>query len=258
MQVVVIATVLIATILGSISGIGGGVLIKPVMDAICNMETSQISFMSGTTVLVMTIASLLRSRNDSTRIDYRGIYLAIGGAIGGLLGKMVFSALVASVSSSYVSLVQNIIMVLLTGLVFVYVLKKSSIRLLDMKNKVFAVVCGLFLGIFSSFLGIGGGPINIMVLSYFFSMETKCAALTSLYIIFFSQTVSLLGNIVSKDIPDIDWILMAVMACCAVIGATIGRKLSRRMDDKMVDKLFMGLLVVIILISVYNCFRYAP
>lgn len=257
MQVVIVITVLIATVLGSISGIGGGVLIKPVMDAICDMSTSQISFMSGTTVLVMTIASLLRSRNDSTRIDSRGIYLALGGAVGGYVGKTVFSTMVASVGdSSVVSLVQNIIMVILTGMVFVYILKKDSIKSLDVKNRLFSVASGLFLGVFSSFLGIGGGPINIMVLSYFFSMDTKCAALTSLYIIFFSQLVSLIGNIVSRDVPEIDWILMAVMAVCAVIGATVGRKLSRRMDNKMVDKLFMALLVVIIIISIYNCFRY--
>ena len=47
--------VLVATIVGSISGIGGGVLIKPVMDASFPLTTSQISFLSGTTVLTMTI-----------------------------------------------------------------------------------------------------------------------------------------------------------------------------------------------------------
>ncbi|MEI3183290.1 MAG: sulfite exporter TauE/SafE family protein [Lachnospiraceae bacterium] len=39
----------------------------------------------------------------------------------------------------------------------------------------------------SSFLGIGGGPINLVVLLYFFSMDTKAAAQNSLYIILFSS-----------------------------------------------------------------------
>ena len=81
--------VLIATIAGSISGIGGGVLIKPVMDAAFPLTTSQISFLSGTTVLTMTIVSLLRSRKD-LKLDLRTLMLAIGGAIGGIAGKQVF------------------------------------------------------------------------------------------------------------------------------------------------------------------------
>ena len=71
MQAVIALTVLIATVLGSISGIGGGVIIKPVMDAISGLSSSQISFLSGTTVLTMTIVSLLRSRGGDVRIDRR-------------------------------------------------------------------------------------------------------------------------------------------------------------------------------------------
>ena len=89
MQFVIALTVLFATILGSISGIGGGVIIKPVMDAISTLSASQISFLSGTTVLTMTVVSLLRSRNDDTKIDERGIFLALGGALGGLAGKSI-------------------------------------------------------------------------------------------------------------------------------------------------------------------------
>ena len=69
--------VLTATIVGSISGIGGGVLIKPVMDASFPLTTSQISFLSGTTVLTMTIVSLLRSRKD-LKLDLRTLMLALG------------------------------------------------------------------------------------------------------------------------------------------------------------------------------------
>ena len=77
MQAVIALTVLIATVLGSISGIGGGVIRKPVMDAISGLSSSQISFLSGTTVLTMTIVSLLRSRGGDVRIDRRGTFLAV-------------------------------------------------------------------------------------------------------------------------------------------------------------------------------------
>ena len=109
----------------------------------------------------------------------------------------------------------------------------------------------------SSFLGIGGGPINIMILSFFFSMDTKTCALNSLYIIFFSQTVSLLSNIVMKDIPSFEPLLLVMMMVCAVAGATAGRALSKKMDEHKVDVMFMGMLILITAISIYNCFKYA-
>lgn len=244
---------LIATFVGSISGIGGGVLIKPVMDAVYSGTSSQISFYSGTTVLTMTIVSLLRSRKE--KLDPRGIYLAIGGAVGGFAGKKVFDIALKSIGK--VGLIQNIIMVILTLLVLLYTLKKDSIKTKDLKSPIASLGIGLFLGVASSFLGIGGGPINLMFLSYFFSMDTKTAALSSLYIIFFSQTVSFISTVVTKSIPEIEIMLLLPMMVCAVVGATVGRKVSKKLSNKGVDNLFMGLLLVIILISIYNCFRFA-
>ena len=258
MQVLVAGTVLIATVLGSISGIGGGVIIKPVMDAMGVLTSSQISFLSGTTVLTMTIVSLLRSRGGEVRVDRRGTFLALGAAFGGLAGRSVFSYLVSALpDQGRVSLVQNIIMVILTVAVFFYVLFKARIITKDIHNPVFCTLAGLFLGLMSSFLGIGGGPINIMILSYFFSMDSKKAALTSLYIIFFSQLVSLVGNIVMREVPQFEWSLLILMMVCAVAGATIGRSISKKLDTHKVDVMFLGMLVLITLISIYNCFKYA-
>lgn len=80
-----------ATTLGAISGIGGGVIIKPVMDALSGMGVSTISFLSGCTVLTMSVVSILRSRGGDAKIDpKRGTLLAVGGAAGGIVGKWVF------------------------------------------------------------------------------------------------------------------------------------------------------------------------
>ena len=134
---------LVATFVGSISGIGGGVLIKPVMDAVYDATSSQISFYSGTTVLTMTIVSLLRSRKE--KLDPRGIYLAIGGAIGGFAGKKVFDIALKSIGN--VGLIQNIIMVILTVLVLIYTIKKDTIKTKDFKNPFASLGIGLFLGV---------------------------------------------------------------------------------------------------------------
>ena len=248
--------VLIATIVGSISGIGGGVLIKPVMDACFPFSTSQISFLSGTTVLTMTIVSLLRSRKE-LKLDLRTLMLAIGGAIGGIAGKQVFDIVKkAAGNDAFVGLVQNIIMVLLTGAVFLYTLKKAHIKTKNFKNPIFSLIVGLLLGVLSSFLGIGGGPINLMVLSYIFSLDTKNSALASLFIIFFSQLFSLISSLVTNTVPQFQYSMLLMMMVCAVIGSTTGRMFSKKMDNKAVDKLFMVLMAVIIALSIYNCIKF--
>ena len=257
MTVIVVLTAFIATILGSISGIGGGVIIKPVMDALCDLSASTISFLSGTTVLTMTIVSLLRSRGGDVKIDRRGTFLAVGGAVGGLLGKMLFSYVAEGASDpSLVSLIQNIVMVILTLMVLVYIIFKARIHTLNVTNPAASTLLGLLLGILSSFLGIGGGPINIMLLSFFFSMDSKTSALTSLYIIFFSQTVSFISTLI-EGFPPFEISMLLPMMVAAVLGATIGRTFSKKMSSRAVDILFSWMLVIITLISIYNCVRFA-
>ena len=45
------------------------------------------------------------------------------------------------------------------------------------------------------------------------------------------------------------------MAESLEMTASVGRKLNKRMDNKAVDKLFMGLMVLIVAICVYNALR---
>ena len=82
----------------------------------------------------------------------------------------------------------------------------------------------------SSFLGIGGGPINLVVLYFFFSMDTKTAAANSLYIIFFSQLCSLLATLVTSSVPDFRWTVLALMAVGGLGGGVLGRRLNQRMS----------------------------
>lgn len=246
-----------ATIVGSISGIGGGVLIKPVLDAVTGLTAGQISFLSGTTVLTMTVVSLLRSRKGEQKISSTTIFLASGAAVGGIVGKKVFDIIKTSAGNdAMVSLIQNVIMVVLTVTVFLYTLFKTKVKTLNVENKVVSCFSGFALGVLSSFLGIGGGPINLMVLGYLFGMDSKTAALNSLFVIFFSQTLSLVTTLVTGSVPEFDWTMLLMMMAFAVIGAASGRAISKKMSCRAIDILFMMLMVVIIFLSVYNCFRY--
>ena len=108
----------------------------------------------------------------------------------------------------------------------------------------------------SSFLGIGGGPINLVVLYYFFSMDTKEAAQNSLYIILFSQLTSFLMTVFTRTIPEVSIVVLILMVLGGLLGGVVGRKINKKINAQVVDRLFIGLMGVIILICIYNALRF--
>ena len=180
--------------------------------------------------------------------------LAVGAAVGGVAGKMMFQTVKASVGNeNFVGMVQAIVLIGVTGITFVYTIFKKKIHTLTLNN---AAVC-VILGIMSSFLGIGGGPINLMVLGFLFSMSTKESALASLYIIVFSQVTSLVQTVVTGTIPPVQLSYLVLMVIGGLLGGTIGSKINKKIEDEKVDKLFMALMFIIICINIYNTYKFA-
>ena len=250
----------LASTVGAICGIGGGVIIKPVLDMLHLETVTTISFLSGCTVLSMTCYSVGRSMlAGERRVALRtGTPLAVGAAVGGLLGKQLFT-LVRGLfeNQNAVGAVQAGCLAVITLGTLIYTVRKNRIHTKEIQSPAACVIIGLALGIMSSFLGIGGGPINLVVLFYFFGMDTKTAAANSLYIILFSQLASVLATVLTDTVPPFPWTALLLMAAGGIGGGVAGRALNRRMDENMVDKLFIGLMAVIIAISIYNGWQYA-
>ena len=176
--------------------------------------------------------------------------------MGGILGKWLFSLLTDCFPISKVGAVQSICLMLITIGTLVYTLYKAKIKTYHVTSPIFSCVIGVVLGLLSSFLGIGGGPINLVILFFFFSMSTKEAAENSLYIIFFSQIASLLSSVVTNSIPAFDPVVLIFMVIGGIAGGIFGRGLNKNISEKTVDKLFIALMVVIILINVYNFYCF--
>ena len=250
----------LASTAGAICGIGGGIIIKPVLDLLHLETVTTISFLSGCTVLSMTCYSVGRSMlAGERRVALRtGTPLAVGAAIGGLLGKQLFTFIRGFFANqNTVGAVQAVCLAFITLGTLIYTVNKNRIRTKEIKNPAVCVVIGLALGIMSSFLGIGGGPINLVVLFYFFGMDTKTAAANSLYIILFSQLASVLATVLTSTVPSFSWTGLLLMVAGGIGGGIAGRALNRRMDENMVDRLFIVLLAVIIGISFYNGWQYS-
>ncbi|MGN0205474.1 MAG: TSUP family transporter [Coprococcus sp.] len=259
MVIIFFAVSLLASVVGSICGIGGGVIIKPVLDALNIMSVSCISFLSGCTVLTMSVVSVYKNMRAGKKMDIRiATLLAVGAAVGGITGKMMFQSLKEMVGNeNFVGMVQSIVLIGVTGATFIYTIFKKKITTCHFHNAILCLVVGLLLGIMSSFLGIGGGPINLMVLGFFFSMSTKEAALASLYIIMFSQVTSLGQTVITGTIPEVQLIYLVVMVIGGILGGNLGSRINKKIDEDKVDKLFMMLMLIIIFINIYNTCKFA-
>ena len=246
-----------ASVVGAICGIGGGVLIKPLLDAFGVLSVASISFLSGCTVLAMSCYSVIKAKKSGdSLVDMKtGTPLAIGAALGGVAGKMVFQFLSDfSGNKDKVGAIQGICLLIITFGTMVYTLK-DKIKTHHVQNAIACILIGVVLGICSSFLGIGGGPINLVVLFFFFSMDTKTAAQNSLYIILFSQITSLINTIVTGTVPEFTAELLILMVAGGILGGMVGRKINKKIDGETVNKLFIGLMAIIMLICVYNIYR---
>ena len=174
---------LLASTVGAVCGIGGGVIIKPELDLLRLEDVAAISFLSGCTVLSMSCYSVGRAMlAGERRVSLStGTPLALGSAAGGLLGSRLFSAVkTMSGDPNAVGAIQAACLAAVTLGTLIYTLNKDKVRTLRLENKPACAAIGLALGCMSSFLGIGGGPINLVVLYFFFSMATNPAAVDSL------------------------------------------------------------------------------
>ena len=257
MDILFFVVAFLSSIVGAICGIGGGVVIKPVLDMLQMGAPATINFLSGCTVLSMSLYSVSKAlRSGDSKVEMStGTPLALGAALGGVVGKEIFSAVKALFDGSpMVGGVQAIALGIITLGTLLYTLNKSRIKTRSTSNKLVCLVIGLLLGIMSSFLGIGGGPINLVVLGFCFSMDTKTAAANSLYIILFSQVASLIATLIS-GVPEFRALALLLMVAGGIGGGIVGRSLNKKMDNRAVDKLFIGLMVLIVAICVYNAGR---
>lgn len=261
MQIIIIILIcFISSAAGSVCGIGGGVIIKPVLDAAGIMDTVSVSFLSGCTVLSMSAVSLYKNLKIRENRNFDKLFasiLALGSILGGILGKSAFQYILKLPEMrNRAAAIQSFILLVITAGTLVYELRKAYITSKTVKNKAAVFIIGCFLGILSAFLGIGGGPLNLIVLFYLFSMDTKEAALYSIYIILFSQAASLFYSIYAGNVPHFSAGILALMIGCGISGGLAGSAASKHMSPKAVDRIFIGLMGVMILINMFNIFRY--
>ena len=244
--------IFVATCMGAFVGLGGGVIIKPVLDVINIHPLEQIAFFSSCAVFVMSVTSTAKHLRSKTPIDKKTVLLlAFGSVAGGFAGNRIFDLLLKSTRfPDTVRGIQSAVLgvLLITVIVFVNV----RIKRFKLKNPVAMVIAGCLLGFLAAFLGICGGPINVAVFTLLFSLTMKDAAVCSVAVIFFSQLTNLSAFFLTSPVLSYDLKMLLVIIPCAVLGGLVGARLNRVFSEKAIRITFSLTVSAVVALSIYN------
>lgn len=249
--------ILVATTLGAFVGLGGGVIIKPVLDFIGAEPRMQVDFLSAVAVFTMSVVSTGKAIRNKTEFNKNIIaFISAGSVAGGFLGSKCMDLLGTVAEQNIIRCVQAFILASLIAAVCFYVSKER--KSFHVKNNAAILFVGLLLGFLASFLGIGGGPINVAVLTLFFSLNVKESAVYSVAIIFFSQITKLITMFATSciDVYSHQWKTLLFILPAAVLGGITGSKFNRIFDDKFIRKVFVAVMILIVILNLYNGMTY--
>ncbi len=246
---------LTATLLGSAVGLGGGVIIKPMLDFLGHYNIETINTLSSTTVFAMSISSLIRQFRAKAKINFKiAVPLAIGSVIGGVLGQNLLSEIVKFYDVATVSLFQSVMLAVLLSLVIYYMNNKQKFPAFNVTTPVVSFLVGLVLGTLAAFLGIGGGPINVAVLTMFFGMTAKQCAINSIIVILFSQGSKLLTITLTTGFSPFDLSMLIYMIPAGIMGGIIGAQITNKATNEQLVKLFNAVTFGVVVLNVWNAY----
>lgn len=241
-----------ATLLGAFVGLGGGVVIKPMLDLIGAHPLEQISFISSCAVFAMSVTSMAKHIRHKTPVKPSIVLLVAAGSVaGGICGNALFSmAMEASGRPELVRGIQSVILAVFLACVILSVTIRH--RNFHIANPAAILFSGFLLGSAASFLGIGGGPINVAFLTLFFSFSMKDAAVYSVAVIFFSQCSNLITTGVKTGFAGYDRSILLIVIPCAVLGGFLGSVLNRKCEESSIQRVFVLTVSAVACLSLYN------
>jgi len=249
MIILYFAIALLATTFGSLVGLGGGVVIKPVLDALGTYDLTTIGILSSFTVFSMAVISIVKQLRKGFKVEKNMIVITLGAILGGGIGNHLFSIFLDILKNeSFAKSIQGIVLAALLTLV----LFKEKLPKYHVKNYGILLIIGLTLGTIASFLGIGGGPINVMILVLLLNMDIKKAAVTSILIILLSQFTKLLIIGTGVGYSNYDLSMLYVMIPGGILGGFIGAHFNHKLTHETIHKVFNISVILLVILNIYN------
>ncbi len=225
-----------AGFLGSMIGLGGGIIVVPVLTFLGFPPTAAASNSLFAALSNATASTISYSRQR--RIDFSlGMKLGMLSIPGTVLGAVVSTDAAPDVFQMLFGFV------LIASAAYIFLRKKieTKEKTLSKQVAIFTVGASFFAGIISSFFGIGGGIIFVPLMVVGMGMAMKKAAPTSQMVLFFA---SLSGVIVHSILGHPDFIHAGLLAVGSFFGGLVGAKLSLHVRERYLQILVTAVLLI--------------
>ncbi|TLS38817.1 sulfite exporter TauE/SafE family protein [Pseudalkalibacillus caeni] len=251
---------LTAGTVGSLVGLGGGIIIVPGLLIFGNYTnllpaySPQTIVGSSIVILVVIGLSSTLSYMKEKRVDYKsGVLFFAGSGPGAIAGAWLNKL----VSTDGFSLYFGIFMVMISFLLMVRDRIKpiKTIKGIERSftyetgeivtyrySPLIALLISFFVGVLSGLFGIGGGSLMVPAMIILFGFPAPVAIATSMFMIFLSSVTGAAAHLI---LGNIELFLILALIPGAWIGAKLGSYINKRLKDRTVITLLRWMLVIV-------------
>ena len=260
--IALVAIGLFAGTLGSLIGLGGGIIIVPALlyfshaTSMFGNISPQLAVGTSLVIMIFTGLSSTISYMKIKLVDYRtGFLLFIGSGPGSLLGAWLNKFLDLHSFNLYFGIFILFVALLLmirNRLRPLQLNSNKSIKreIIDVNGDVLhyefppllATIVAFIIGLAGGLFGIGGGSLMVPAMVLMFAFPPRVAVATSMMIIFLSAVVSSITHIV---LGNVNWLFVLAL----VPGAWFGARLGAFLNTKLKSDTLVLILRLVLLIS---------
>jgi hypothetical protein len=238
---------LVAGVVGGGLGLGGGIVLVPLLVAV-SFEQHRAHGTSLAAIVLIALAGATFFGLSGEMAIGLGVTIGIGGVIGSVIGASVMNR----ISARSLTIVFGIVLLI------------AAIRMISGANPLpgsgdlsevaqiaIAVLIGLVAGFFAGLAGIGGGVVIVPSTVLLLGLPQHEAQGTSLIAIIFTATAGTIINFKNQRVRLIDGL---VVGAGGVTGALIGSRLALGVEGRTLSLVFGFLVLFVAIRSLWRAF----
>lgn len=265
-------------VLAGLLGIGGGMLLVPAFKLGYAMDSLMCTATSLFTIIPTSVSGAISHIRNKTCLPKLGVAAGLGGACLSPLGVWlatlspdwaVMGAAALIIAYSSVTMFRKALKAPkvprgATGAEAAHAAAKEAAAedraaaierahaeapTIGWREAAIGAAIGLFAGLASGYVGVGGGFIMVPLMMSILHVPMKLTSGTSLIAV---MILAVPGTATQARLGNINWIAGIAVACGSIPGATLGAKLIPKVPERQLRFLFAGFLVVAAVLLVVN------
>lgn len=246
--------------LGSLVGLGGGIIIVPALlfighyTSLLPSITPQLAVGTSMFILIVTgLSSTISYMKQKTVYIKAGFIFFIGSGPGAFVGALINKGI--ELNLFYICFGVFVIFISILLSIQKYLKPRAnqggSVPIFEDKQGIkhtlsfqpfLSVVIAFIVGVLSGLFGIGGGSLMVPAMLLLFRFPASIAVATSMFMVFLS---SVIGSITHIQLGNVEWLWILGLAPGAWIGAKLGAYINLHLKDGTVIVILRLVLVLV-------------